>query len=186
MTSTHTPFKPRVKARVKKVDPTILPHNDSELKHGIGSREVQYAYELKRVHSQLRELTDSKDAVDDRDPYELPIDYDHDKNFHGHYFLPDLEGVDDLRHETNLATAVTYSINRIERGTTRLTQQRYEHLKPSFLNASKKVIENAINATTQHANDLLAGPTIKNVHRSRNPACNELAIVEIVSFLRRK
>ena len=40
MTSTHTPFKPRVKARVKKVDPTILPHNDSELKHGIGSREV--------------------------------------------------------------------------------------------------------------------------------------------------
>ena len=40
MTSTHTPFKPRVKARVKKVDPTILPHNDSELKHGIGSREA--------------------------------------------------------------------------------------------------------------------------------------------------
>ena len=40
MTSTHTPFKPRVKAQVKKVDPTILPHNDSELKHGIGSREV--------------------------------------------------------------------------------------------------------------------------------------------------
>ena len=40
LTSTHTPFEPRVKARVKKVDPTILPHNDSELKHGIGSREV--------------------------------------------------------------------------------------------------------------------------------------------------
>ena len=30
----------------------------------------------------------------------------------------------------------------------------------------------SINATTQCANDLLAGPTIKNAHRSRNPACN--------------
>ena len=40
MTSTHTPFKPRVKARVKKVDPTILSHNDSDLKHGTGSCEV--------------------------------------------------------------------------------------------------------------------------------------------------
>ena len=40
MTSTHTPFKPRVKARVKKANPTILPHNDSELKHGAGSREA--------------------------------------------------------------------------------------------------------------------------------------------------
>ena len=76
---------------------------------------TQCAYELKRVHSQLRELTDSKDSVDDEDPYELPIDYDHEKNFHGHCFLPDLEGVDDLRHETNPVTTATYSINRIER-----------------------------------------------------------------------
>ena len=142
---------------------------------------TQHACELKRVHSQLRELADSKNSVDDEDPCELPIDYDHDKNFHGHCFLPDLEGVDDLRHETNPVTAATYSINRIERGTTRLTQQRYEHLKPFFLNASKKVIENAINATTQHANDLLAGPTIKNVHRSRNPACNGPRRAESVS-----
>ena len=40
MTSTHTPFEPRVKARVKKADPTILQHNDSDLEHGIGSREA--------------------------------------------------------------------------------------------------------------------------------------------------
>ena len=77
-----------------------------------------------------------------------------------------------MRHETNPVTAVTCSVNRIERGTTRLAQQRHEHLKPFFLNASKKVVENTINAATQHANDLLAGPTIKNAHRSRNPACN--------------
>ena len=62
------------------------------------------------------EITDSKDAEDGKDSHELPIDYDHDNNFHGHYFLPDLEEVDDLRHETNPVTAVTCSINRIERG----------------------------------------------------------------------
>ena len=40
MPSTHAPFEPHVKARVMTVDPKVLPHNDSDLKHGIGSREV--------------------------------------------------------------------------------------------------------------------------------------------------
>ena len=89
----------------------------------------------------------------------------------------------DGRQTTFEEATVTYSINRIERGTTRLTQQRYERLKPFFLNASKKVVENTINATTQYANDLLAGPTIKNAHRSRNPACKKQSTKNTTSLL---
>ena len=124
------------------------------------------------MQGHLREVANSKEAADGEELHELPIDYDRDNNFHGHYFLPDLEEVDDLRHETNPATPATCSINWIERGTARLAQQRCKHLKQFFLNASKKVVENTLNAATQHANDLLAGPAIKNAHRSRNPACN--------------
>ena len=106
------------------------------------------------------------------DPHDVPVDHDRNDDFHGQCFCYNPDNHDQIPDHTTSVPTATCSVNRIERGSTRLSQKKCEAAKPVFLNASKEVVENAINATTQYAENLLSGPTIKNAHRSRNPACN--------------
>ena len=64
------------------------------------------------------------------------------------FSYPEIPEDDDVLHDTNPVSTVTYSINRIERGSTKLSDKRYELLKPMFLNASKETVEHTFNATT--------------------------------------
>ena len=78
----------------------------------------------------------------------MPLDTDREDDFHGSFFLSDISENDnpfscpetpedsDVIHDTNPASTVTCSINRIERGSTKLSDKRHELLKPMFLRES--------------------------------------------------
>jgi len=54
----------------------------------------------------------------------------------------------------------------------KISEKKYEEIRPCFLNASKETVEKTFNSTTQHAKTILSGPNIWNKQRSANPALN--------------
>ena len=56
----------------------------------------------------------------------------------------------------------------------KLSEARYNRLKPCFLYASKQKIEKTLENTTQYGKSILSGHTIRNTIKSPFPACNVL------------
>ena len=64
---------------------------------------------------------------------------------------------------------MTYEVSRAER---KITEKRYEQLRPYFLLTDKRVIEHTLSNTTQYGRNLLATHSIKENLKSRFPANN--------------
>ena len=71
------------------------------------------------------------------------------------------------------------SINTNER---KLSDNKYEQLRPCFLYNSKEVIERTLEATTQYGRSILSGPLMRNTHRSPFPTNNVLCRHEPVAY----
>ena len=148
---------------MKQKDPPIL--RIEEDAHRI------YAQKMEGVHKQQEEANTMETTVlhaEDRgdDPYLPPVNTDREDAMFGEFFYPtpftDKENLDE-------SVPITYEVSWAER---RITEKRFEQLRPYFLFTDKRVIEHTLSNTTQYGRNLLATHSIKENLKSRFPAKN--------------